>query len=167
MTNSFISLASSYPKMPLNLQHLARNAISNSPDLQEQLSGESSKFFRCYQLPDEVIDWCKQNLDIPNNLLKDDFKIHMLWHDIKIHSDYGRSRALNYVFDSGGNNVFTAWYDDTKTRKLYEEIIPVETWHYLDTKTYHTVLGMDVDKIRVGITITTQRRIMNTPIVIY
>lgn len=153
--------------MPYELEKLALSVIETTPDLQEVFAKEKSSTFQCYELPVEVKNWIKDNIPLPDDLLETDFRIHVLWSEIKIHSDYARKTALNYVFETGGDNVSTEWYSSDKTIKLHSEVIPERTWHSFDTETPHGISNIMSNKPRIGITITVEKRPMFDKIKIY
>lgn len=163
----FINYLDPNVPMPEELEQLALSVIETTPDLQAQYVGKSSHMFQCYQLPEPVIDWIKENIKLPDDLVPFDFKIHVVHHDLRLHSDYGRTWALNYVIDTGGPSSESVWYTDDRQTKLYGEIIPSRTWHYFNTEYQHTVHGIDPAKLRTGITITVQKRSMDTEISLY
>lgn len=47
-----------------------------------------------------------------------------------IHFDYGRKYAINYFIDTGGDNVWTHWYDADKNKIESHHIEPFR-WHII------------------------------------
>lgn len=167
MSDQYLKYLQPNVKLPDDLEKLAISVVGNTEDYQVKYSGKYSNTFQVHVLPAPVISWIKQNIQVPSDLIDDDFRIHIIHPGLRIHSDYGRSWALNYLLDAGGSLSESVWYDDTKTTKLYGEIIPPRTWHIFNTEFQHTVENIDVDKLRIAITVTYEKKLMPEKIKIY
>lgn len=145
------------PIMPIELEKLALSVIGSTEDLQEKYAGAKSSTFQIYKLPDTVSDWIKTQFPETLNLSPIDFRIHVLHNGIKIHKDYGRKLALNYVIDNGGQNACTKWYDENKITVLHEEKIKSRSWHKFNTAVFHGIDNIEKNIIRIGITVTLEK----------
>ena len=86
------------------------------------------------------------NFDITNRIF-----IQIVKKGISIHKDVGRSKIYNYLLDTGGDNVYTRFYDEDKETELFKINIPLHTWHQLDVTGYHNVTGIEKDRISITI----------------
>lgn len=66
------------------------------------------------------------------------------------HKDVGRNWALNYVFDQGGDNVITRWFDDDK-KSIGETIIQPKRWCLLKVDSLHAVKNIKLGRLRTFI----------------
>jgi hypothetical protein len=87
------------------------------------------------------------------------------YHTLPIHKDVGiteeacptvgdRSIAINYVINTGGNNVTTQVYDEDQLTVLKSEKISKQKWHYLTVDKFHGVTGILPYDKRFSISIT-------------
>jgi hypothetical protein len=77
--------------------------------------------------------------------------VHIIKNKIKIHKDFGRSIAYNYIIDNGGKHAETCFYDDNY--QLIEKHNIVEhCWHRLDVSVYHNVVNLVAPRIALTIT---------------
>ena len=83
--------------------------------------------------------------------LTDRVFIQIIKNGIGIHKDIGRSKVYNYLLDTGGDNVYTRFYDEDKKTELFKINIPLHTWHQLDVTGYHNVTGIQQDRISITI----------------
>jgi len=97
------------------------------------------------------------------------YKISALYqisnYTLPIHVDVGidkkiddRIFAINYILESGGDQVFTNVYDSDKTTVLQSVKIETQRWHYLTTHEYHGLTGLTPERQRVSISITTKNQ---------
>ena len=95
------------------------------------------------------------------------YKISALYqvsnYTLPIHIDVGidakvedRIFAINYILESGGDQVVTDIYAHDKTTVLQSTKIEAHRWHYLPTYKYHGLTGLTPDCDRVSISITTK-----------
>lgn len=71
-------------------------------------------------------------------------------NELPIHIDL-RDFAYNYILCTGGQNVYTVWYDDHKETEIFKIKLPKYKWHRLDVSKPHTVTGLE--SIRIAITV--------------
>jgi len=69
----------------------------------------------------------------------------------KIHTD-PREYAISYILNQGGNNVSTNFYNDEK-QLIESHIIKNNSWHILNTKTLHSVSGIETKRTAISISL--------------
>lgn len=70
---------------------------------------------------------------------------------LKTHVDFYRREVYNYILDPGGKNVYTVFYDETHTKEIYRIKIPSRTWHKLNVKVPHNVIGITATRLAITI----------------
>jgi hypothetical protein len=157
------------PEVPFELEQLCLKnieLIDNDSRLNELNKKEGIGHSITY-IPQTVKDWIFTNIihpnfnPIPQEMLKKTM-LHVS-HYIKhpegtgvhpTHFDYGRNYAINYIIETGGNNVTTFWTDDDRTNKVKEVNIEARRWHVLKVNpTWHGVTGIKIGKLRSIISI--------------
>ena len=69
-----------------------------------------------------------------------------------VHKDVGRDFAINYVIETGGDDVRTAWYTEKESgEKITEVILPEKTWCKIKVDEWHAV--HDLETRRYAITV--------------
>jgi hypothetical protein len=70
----------------------------------------------------------------------------------QIHKDGKRKYALNYLIDSGGEDVYTCVYNEDKqmVKKIKQE---VGDWVILDTQRYHSVENITSTRITLSVSL--------------
>lgn len=73
------------------------------------------------------------------------------------HCDRYRQMAVNYILQTGGNNVITCFYNESRSgsnleeaaNELYDNVtldfevqLPAQTWHAYDVQRFHSVRGV-------------------------
>jgi hypothetical protein len=79
------------------------------------------------------------------------FRYQTLVDNVPVHIDRGRTTAINYIVDPGGDNVSTAWYTDEFGDKIEEVVLPTNQWHEIEVDKWHTVHG--ITRRRYAITV--------------
>lgn len=69
------------------------------------------------------------------------------------HIDIGRNWAINYVFDTGGTNVVTRWFDEDKNF-IASRIIKPKQWCLLKVDMLHSVRKIDLGRLRTFISMS-------------
>lgn len=70
---------------------------------------------------------------------------------IDIHKDTGRTIIYNYILETGGDNVYTRFFDEDQETELYKINIPKHTWHQLDVTYFHDVVGIEKDRVAISV----------------
>jgi len=93
--------------------------------------------------------WCKKN--ICKEMF---FALQAMPGDQIKHKDRGSLTKLNYVFETGGENVKTKfWSDDSPTATLLGEYcIAPNKWHIFKADAFHSVENIAIGKQRMAIT---------------
>ena len=73
---------------------------------------------------------------------KTKFRYQTLIDEIPVHIDRGRTTAINYIINSGGDNVKTVWYEDDYTTPTYDVILETQKWCELQVDIYHNVTNL-------------------------
>ena len=94
----------------------------------------------------ELRDWL-QNI-FPD---RTKFRYQTLIKDIPCHVDRGRDTAINFLIDTGGNDVTTAWYTDEFGDKIDDVVLELSRWHKLRVDQWHTV--HNINWVRFAITV--------------
>ena len=107
-----------------------------------------TEVYRQYQVSQDLIDYLQPyfDIDISKNL-----KYQILNKNIPIHKDIGRTKAINYLIDAGGETVTTTWYSD-ELEPLFNKTIEPFKWHIINTEINHGITGI-IDK-RLALTIS-------------
>lgn len=117
------------------------------------LPGSKSFHFKTLDANDNLVAWLKDNIPIEFEHVR----YQVIYNGITMHKDStDRITVLNYLLDTGGDNVFTTVYDDNKNI-LQQECIEEKKWHFLSTNFYHSVGGNKFAKPRVAISIDTDK----------
>lgn len=95
----------------------------------------------------EINLWCQKN--ICDTMY---FAFQIIRGDLFLHKDVGTRTKFIYLFDTGGDNVVTEFYDDDQTTLLDSIVIEPLRWHILKADTYHCVKNVKPDKIRFSLT---------------
>lgn len=139
--------------------------INNVPFLNKinELEGQAC---RLTFIPGMVQKWLYENIILrkfnhfPTNLMMP--YIHVTFHNPDtqrgpeshpIHYDYGRKYAFNYLLNTGGEDVWTCWYDSDKKLIEKHKIEPFR-WHAIAVNPeLHAVQGIEKDKKRIFISL--------------
>lgn len=119
---------------------------------------------------DKVIeDWVYEN--IPDKVIGVNLQIMFEGEMVTPHTDEVRHYALNYLFDTGGDNVETIFYQplpEYQHLKIYPRtLIPLERiqeaekviiephrWHRIDVVTVHAVNHLNPEKKRISLSLS-------------
>lgn len=157
------------PALPLELEQLCLDnidLIDNDARLNELNKKEGIGHSITY-IPQVVHSWILKNILLPNfNPVPAEMTTKTMLHVshyIKhqegtgvhpTHIDYGRKYAINYIIDTGGDNVKTYWTDDSKNIIIEEVVIEPKRWHILKVNpAWHGVTGIRIGKLRTIISI--------------
>jgi hypothetical protein len=71
-----------------------------------------------------------------------------------IHIDYGRKYAFNYFIDTGGDNIWTHWYDSDRNKIESHRIEPFR-WHIIATNPeLHSADGIEIGRKRISVSLS-------------
>jgi len=71
-------------------------------------------------------------------------------HGLHIHKDINRNVAFNYLLCTGGPHATTVFFDE-QHRPIESVNIAVGRWHKIKTDVFHTVRGLDGQRIAVSV----------------
>lgn len=92
--------------------------------------------------------------------------VQVIYGDLPIHCDNSRIAAYNFIIETGGEQVYTNFFDNPPIYNLTENvIIEKHKWHVINTKTQHNVTGIDKNKIRISVTVYEELKLFK-PIII-
>jgi hypothetical protein len=95
----------------------------------------------------EVNDWCKKNI------CQDMYwGFQIITGDIKKHKDQGTRTKFVYLLQTGGDQVYTRFWDDSGETLLDEYLIESNRWHVLKVDSVHSVEGVAKGSVRFSIT---------------
>lgn len=118
------------------------------------LPGIKSFHFKTLDANDNLVTWLKDNIPIEFVHVR----YQVIYNGITMHKDStDRITVVNYLLDTGGDNVFTTVYDDDKNI-LQQECIEEKRWHSLSTNLYHAVGGNKFIRPRLAISIDTDKQ---------
>ena len=137
MYYEYLDLPSPPPELLLDL---------NSVRQLENIFGGATKNYTIHECPDNLADWLQS---IFPSYTK--FRYQTLTKDIPCHVDRGRDTAINFLLDTGGNNVSTAWYTDEFGDKIDEVVLELGRWHKLRVDQWHTVHGITGDRLAITV----------------
>ena len=90
--------------------------------------------------------WCQAN--ICSSVY---FAFQMMCLDVPTHKDHVSQIKINYVLETGGDQVLTNFYDDDQNL-LESYCIEPNRWHIFDASVYHSVTNIAANQVRFGIT---------------
>lgn len=79
------------------------------------------------------------------------FRYQTLREGVPVHIDRGRTEAINYLIETGGDNVSTVWYEYDWATPFLEKVFEKNRWHALKVDIYHGVSS--IKTCRYAITI--------------
>ncbi len=96
----------------------------------------------------EIVDWCNKN--ISENLI---WGFQIIDSDLTLHTDSPTRTKISYIFETGGDNVLTEFYQEFTMNTLLDsvKILPFK-WHILNVGIPHRVRGIEPGRIRISLT---------------
>lgn len=144
-----------YLDLPSVPEHLlvTVSSILDSPRI---ASVTERDFFQIREASAELRTWTEENIIGMPFKFKAQYQI--IGHGLPIHRDVAyqggkaRSLAFNYILDTGGNDIKTVIYDDSKNI-LESQVIQPMRWHSIQVNMLHCVLGLVPGKFRVALSL--------------
>jgi hypothetical protein len=96
---------------------------------------------------EELNIWAQKNIS-PDMY----FAFQLITGDLVIHKDVPTLTKLNFVIETGGDNVYTKFWDNSKSNLLGAYKVKPFKWHILKADTFHSVEGIDTGRIRLCVT---------------
>lgn len=96
---------------------------------------------------EQINQWCQSN--ICSNMY---FAFQIITGDLAMHKDRGTKIKMNYLIQTGGDDVLTEFFDDDQQTKLASYNIVADRWHIFKADTYHSVTNIAPGQVRFSIT---------------
>ena len=146
------------PKIPQHLMEDVERIIKTKVDELEKFTGGKYWAYQFYPVDGRLEHWLLENIPIEKT---DCFHIHVITKELLIHKDYNSAKyKLNYIFETGGTNVRTGFYDDNNNLLESMNFDP-HRWHHFNGQIFHGVTGIDDSKQRIGLTLGTEKDFMS------
>ena len=142
------------PKIPDRLLAEVDRIITTKDDELEKFTGGKHWAYQFYPIDGDLSIWLLENVIQEKT---DCFHIHVITTKLMIHKDYNSKKfKMNYIFQTGGENVKTNFYDDRRCL-LESHSFEQHRWHHFNGQYFHGVDGIDIGKRRIAITLGTDR----------
>lgn len=132
------------PKIPEELISDIYESIKTNPNLFQY---KDYPHYKIHQATEKINNFTKTIFDFPHGA-----RVQVIRNNIKIHTDYNRIIAHNYIIDPGGDNVYTCFYNKDGSILEQHKIEPFR-WHRLIVSTPHNVIGINDDQLRIAVTV--------------
>lgn len=138
------------PVRYLNLPKIPEELITNlNRDYSTYYDGNKGRlehYIRTNAEGSEIAKWCNENI-VPDTT----WGFQVIDGDLKPHVDFTLVK-ISYLFEAGGDNVLTEFYDSKTHEKIQSINIEPHRWHILQVSEPHAVRGIEPGKIRFSIT---------------
>ena len=141
--NSLLQYLDHIPNVPSNLIDEIYKSIE-SPPITVRFRHNSSNY-KIYNVNEQLEAFLRPFFPAEYTL-----RIHVLKDKLAIHKDFGRTRAFNYIIESGGCDAETCFYDDN-FKLIEKHKIDKFRWHQIDVTRYHSVINMAENRIAITI----------------
>lgn len=94
---------------------------------------------------EEINSWCKENICADMY-----WGFQIISGNLPAHKDIGTEIKLIYLFNTGGDNVLTNFYEEDKITVTDSYKIAAGRWHLLQANRYHAV--HNVETVRFSVT---------------
>lgn len=146
------------PQIPDYLYIEIDRIITTKKDELEKFAGGKHWAYQFFPIDGDLSEWLLENVLKEKT---DCFHIHVITKELVIHKDYNSKKyKLNYIFDTGGDQVITSFYDDDR-RLVESHNFEQKKWHHFNGQYFHGVTGIDTDKKRIAITLGTDKDFKN------
>jgi hypothetical protein len=152
------------PSVSLDLLNEARHASLNSVS-----TFVDPKFptYQFYPIQGKIAEFTNSIFNFEHSI-----SVQVIKNGVPVHVDIGRKVAYNYIIETGGSNVLTAYFNiddfiqDRNNRHLrlfpkidcapaepiYSVRIEPNRWHKLNVSVPHTVLNIENERIAITVT---------------
>lgn len=138
-----------YPKrfvQYLNLPELPKHIV-DTVSLQRQDYEFGAGGYWTDQHNQLINQWCQQHICSSAY-----FAFQCFVNDVDLHRDSGTQVKLNYVLSTGGDQVYTEFYNDDGVTQIDKIIIEPRRWHLFQANVLHRVSGIEPGHTRFAIT---------------
>jgi hypothetical protein len=133
---------------------------------------KSLAFFDFLNVDKVITEWVEQN--IPDKVAAINLQVMHGGELVTPHIDEIRQYALNYIFETGGDSVETAFYKPLaeyahlkiyprtlipfdRIEKIESIIIETNRWHEINVQSIHSVDRLDTNKKRISLSLSVVR----------
>lgn len=95
----------------------------------------------------EINEWCQANICSTCY-----YAFLMIFDDLPMHKDPETEIKFNYLIDTGGDDVYTEFFDEDQKELLQSEKIPANSWYLIKANKWHHVVGVQPGRPRFLIT---------------
>lgn len=135
----------------INLPPLPVDLVADIPRDFSLYQRKANSIFDTYMWTDSHNErlnaWCQQN--ICSDMY---FAFQVITGDMAAHKDKETKIKINYLLQTGGDQVHTEFFDEDRVTKLASYVIPAHKWHILKADSYHSVSNIDPGQVRFSIT---------------
>ena len=123
--------------------------------------------YQFYSLYGKIRDFTKSIFNFKHNVA-----VQVIKNSVPVHVDIGRIVAYNYIIETGGTNVLTAYFniddfiqdrtnihlkllpklDCPTAEPIYTVCIEPNRWHKLNVSIPHSVLNIESERIAITVT---------------
>ena len=139
-----------YPEIPKHLILSLENVRKQPgiPLLRQDGDVDVLDKFKAYKVNDDLLDWLKKNIDVD---FIAEYIVMTTW-TLK-HVDNGRTRAINYIIETGGDWISTEFFDPTNPEvRIDGKFFPPNRWYLINTEIPHAVTGIPTTRYILSLT---------------
>ena len=134
-----------YVNFPTIPKDVIDSMIPSQADLSE---AKERHYISTHTNVEKLNNWGRENIADSIYL-----NYQILFNDVPAHVDRNTKSKLLYIVEAGGDNVYTNFYtNEKKTELIFSTIIEPGRWCLFEADVDHEIVGMDKDKMRLGIT---------------
>jgi hypothetical protein len=108
---------------------------------------KEDKFYKIHLANDKLTETVKSIIPNPGKI-----SVQLIQNSLPIHVDIGRTEAINYLISTGGDDVYTCFYQNNML--VDRLVIQPFRWHWMKVSNPHTVINLKKDQPRISITIS-------------
>ncbi len=113
------------------------SALERVPLYKEDGSIIDINWYRMYKANKDLTKWIIKHCPVECSQIE----YIVSDYSLLLHKDSGRSGAINYIIDAGGDNIRTEFVADNETDILTKKVFNQYEWHYLNVSCLHRVVG--------------------------
>ena len=152
------------PSVSADLLNEVRHASLNSASVFVDPKHSTYQF---YSLQGKITDFTKSIFNFEHSVA-----VQVIKNGVPVHVDIGRKVAYNYIIETGGTNVLTAYFniddfiqdrtnihlkllpklDCPPAEPIYTVCIEPNRWHKLNVSIPHSVLNIESERIAITVT---------------
>jgi hypothetical protein len=130
----------------LNLPSVPTEILKNISTNPADYKFESGSYWTD-QHNQKINEWCQQHISAEMY-----FAFQCFDTDVDLHQDIGTEIKLNYLINTGGDQVSTEFYNSDRTTLLAQYTIDSHRWHIFRANVPHRVCNLQPNCVRFAIT---------------